>query len=184
MSVLVNRGADIRSKNKQGLDVMHISAQGDQPLVLAFFYDLGLPIDSLDEKKGTPLHWATYLGCEMATAVLLAWNAPLHLNDADGQTPLHLGTIAGNSRIVRNLLLKGACREDKDNKGRTPTDIAKENKADSLVKLLEPPGCLSDFSIRPPLRPYRKTYMSYFTYVLFFPLGSLYSALFTDQSEC
>lgn len=161
---------------------MHIAAQGDQPLILAFFYDLGLRIDSLDDKKGTPLHWATYLGCEMSTAVLLAWNAPLHHKDSDGQTPLHLGTIAGNSRIVRNLLLKGANREDKDEKGRTAMDIAVENKADSLIKLLKAPGCLSDFSIRPPLRPYRRTYMSYLTYAVLFPLGTLYSVLFTDQS--
>ena len=181
--MLVNRGADIKSRNKQGLDVMHVAAQGDQPLVLAFFYDLGQPIDSLDEKKGTPLHWATYLGCEMATAVLLAWNPPLHLRDADGQTPLHLGTIAGNSRIVRNLLLKGANRDEKDDKGRTAIHIAEENKADSLIKLLQPPGRCSVFSIRPPLRPYRKTYISYLIYVLLFPLGSLFSALFTDQSE-
>jgi ankyrin repeat protein len=38
----------------------------------------------LDEKKSTPLHWAAYLGCELATAILLSWKAPVNLQDTDG----------------------------------------------------------------------------------------------------
>jgi hypothetical protein len=33
----------------------------------------GADLYSLDAKNGTALHWATYLGCELATSVLLTW---------------------------------------------------------------------------------------------------------------
>ena len=85
---------------------------------------MNLRFDMVDEKNGTPLHWAAYLGCELASALLLSWNAPVNTRDADGQTPLHLGTIAGNLRIVRGLLLKGADRSISDAKGRLAINIA------------------------------------------------------------
>lgn len=41
---------------------MHISAQGDQPISLAYFKEKGLSINSKDDKGSTPLHWAAYIG--------------------------------------------------------------------------------------------------------------------------
>ena len=106
----MNLGTDLRAINKQGLNLMHVASQGDQALALVYLKDLGLPTDELDEKGGTALHWAAYMGCESAASVLLAWPVKVNHQDNDGHSPLHLATIAGNSRIVRNLLLKGAER--------------------------------------------------------------------------
>jgi len=41
---------------------MHISAQGDQPISLAYFKQKGISVISKDEKGSTPLHWAAYIG--------------------------------------------------------------------------------------------------------------------------
>lgn len=41
---------------------MHISAQGDQPVALAYFKQKGISVTSKDEKGSTPLHWASYIG--------------------------------------------------------------------------------------------------------------------------
>lgn len=41
---------------------MHISAQGDQPISLAYFKQKGISVTSKDEKGSTPLHWAAYIG--------------------------------------------------------------------------------------------------------------------------
>ena len=68
---------------------------------------MGMKIDSRDFKNGTPLHWASFLGCENAVNFLCAWNVPLDIQDNEGLTPLHLAVISGNSRIVRVLLIKG-----------------------------------------------------------------------------
>ena len=123
--MLIEIGADLQSVNKQGLSVMHLAAQGDQALLLAHFKELhGLSVEETDSKGGTPLHWAAYLGSEAATSILLSWKPPINYKDSDGQTPLHLATISYNARIVRLLLLKGAERGIRDNKGKSASDIA------------------------------------------------------------
>jgi len=62
IELLERYGADIHVKNNQGLNVMHIGAQGDQPVSMAYFLKKGLDIHELDNKGSTPLHWAAFLG--------------------------------------------------------------------------------------------------------------------------
>mmetsp|Transcript_3313 Transcript_3313/g.6849 ORF Transcript_3313/g.6849 Transcript_3313/m.6849 type:complete len:436 (+) Transcript_3313:3102-4409(+) len=178
---LLELGADMFAKNKQGLGVMHIAAQGDQPLILTYFYKLGLRDDTTDEKGGSPLHWATYLGCEQATALLLSWGAQVNLQDADLQTPLHLGTLAGNTRIVRNLLLKGADRSIIDKDKHTAMDLAREAGADSITEMLKEPGPFADCSIKPPLRPYNHSRKSMMIYIFGFTSALALNVLFSVQ---
>ena len=112
ITLFIEIGADIAATNKQGLSVMHIAAQGDQPLSLALLhYQYGINYLGLDDKRSTALHWAAYLGSDQAAALLLAWDKEKHLideQDADGHTALHLAAISGNVKIVRTLLLHGA----------------------------------------------------------------------------
>jgi len=42
--------------------VIHIAAQGDQPVSIAYFRSKGLNTDTPDVKGSTPLHWACFLG--------------------------------------------------------------------------------------------------------------------------
>lgn len=180
---LLEIGADMFAKNKQGLGVMHIAAQGDQPIILAYFYKLGLRNDTTDEKGGSPLHWATYLGCEQATALLLSWGAHVNLRDADLQTPLHLGTLAGNTRIVRNLLLKGADRTIRDKDNHTAMDLAREAGSESIAEMLKEPGVFADCSIKPPLRPYNHSRKSMMIYVIGFTCAIVLNILFSLQCK-
>lgn len=60
IKMLVHRcKADIHAKNKQGLGMMHLAAQGDQPWALTYFRDLGLSCDERDHSNQTALHWAS-----------------------------------------------------------------------------------------------------------------------------
>jgi ankyrin repeat protein len=88
-------------------------------------------------KGGTALHWAAYYGCEWAMNYLLAWESEgINHPDNEGLTPLHLGSMSGNSRVVKRLLIKGADRNIKDNKGFLPSDIAKENEYTNIERML------------------------------------------------
>jgi len=112
IALFIDIGADLTATNKQGLGLMHIAAQGDQPLSLALLhYQYAVQYSRLDDKRSTALHWAAYLGSDQAAALLLAWDQDkilINEQDADGHTALHLAAISGNVKIVRTLLLHGA----------------------------------------------------------------------------
>lgn len=84
-------------------------------------------INQTDIRNSTALHWAVYEGNEIAATYLLAWGANVNLHDNDGNTPLHLSIIHAekehNSRLTKILLLKGADRNSRNNKGLRPIDM-------------------------------------------------------------
>ena len=181
--MLIDIGADIDAKNKQGLGVMHIAAQGDQPLLLAYFRSLQQHFTHPDFKGSTPLHWAAYLGCELAASLLLAWDVGktcLNAADGDGHTPLHLATIAGHQKMLKYLLIKGADTNKKvgymqDVKGRTACQIAEETSQQALLSLLQDPGITTHCGIKPPLRPIRCRFLAVTLYILLFLAGGLWN---------
>ena len=83
-----------------------------------------------DDRGSTPLHWATYSKSEIAILYILSWmtTEQLDARDMDGYTALHLAVKAvqtsESTRAVRALLIQGASRDVKDNKGKTPLDLA------------------------------------------------------------
>ena len=51
-------------------------------------------------------------------------------------TPLHLAVNAGSIRIVSKLLKLGVKKENKDEKGRTPLDLANSYRFKNIIKLI------------------------------------------------
>jgi ankyrin repeat protein len=67
---------------------------------------------------------------------LLAWEPALNIQDNEGFTPLHLAVCSIESmkttRLVRFVLLRGAEKEIKDKKGKTPIDYTRNITDDYL----------------------------------------------------
>lgn len=186
IALFIEIGADLTATNKQGLGVMHIAAQGDQPLSLALLhYQYGCEYLKLDDKRSTALHWAAYLGSDQSAALLLAWDKDKSLineHDADGHTALHLAAISGNLKIVRTLLLHGADSKRsvspiQDGKGRTPLDIARESKVENIANLLQESRFLTACGMRPSLREQHKSWGNVLAFLLLLSLGNLYAYL-------
>lgn len=97
--------------------MLHLASQGDK--VKTFVYYRGrLEINEPDERKSTPLHWTAFSGSQIVAQYLLSQpNIGLDLQDIEQQTPLHLATIQGNTKIIRKLLIAGANRHIKNDKG-------------------------------------------------------------------
>lgn len=60
-------------RNKQGINMLHVAAQGDQAYSLTFFKTKGVPLNDTDHENSTPLHWACFAGSDTAIYYLLAW---------------------------------------------------------------------------------------------------------------
>ena len=58
--LLIERGADYYMKNLYGLNVIHIAAQGDQPITLFYFKEKCMNLTCTDNRASTPLHWACF----------------------------------------------------------------------------------------------------------------------------
>jgi len=77
LRLLVGFGANVELMNTSGLSALHIAAQGDQPISLAYLLSIGLDLNQIEAKGGTTLHWACYLGCENALNFLISRMKPL-----------------------------------------------------------------------------------------------------------
>lgn len=83
----------------------------------------------------------------------------------EGLTPLHLAVKSvetlGSSRPVRSLLIRGASRKARDNKGLRPIDYALEFEPgvlrNELISLLKEPKASSCFMLKAPLKLMRKS---------------------------
>lgn len=169
--LLEHHGADIYCINHQGLTVIHIAAQGDQPASLIYFQKKGLSIFEKDKKGSTPLHWAAFLGMENSTNFLTSWGASPNEQDYDSKlTPLHLAAISGNPKVIRKLLAKGADRSLKNSEGKRAIDLARENEYEGIAQILQDKNwLLTCLNIKPSLKKKK----SRFSMSLFFFLYTL-----------
>lgn len=78
INYLLKNGGDPFAKNKCDINMLHCAAQGDQPISLAIFLQLGLDINSPDTRLSTPLHWAAFAGADLALQYILAQGAEVN----------------------------------------------------------------------------------------------------------
>ena len=78
VKLLVKNGANVHAKNKQGINMMHVAAQGDQAYSLTFFREQGISINSKDGEDSSPLHWACFAGSDTATYYLQSWGCAVN----------------------------------------------------------------------------------------------------------
>lgn len=127
--VFLQLGASLSELTEDRANVLMLATLADQALMVAFSQELQVPLEDRDIRGNTALHYAAKGGAEFVANVILALDrhkALLNAGNEQGETPLMLAAMQGNRRIVRNLLLRGANSELKDQTGRTALDLAKE----------------------------------------------------------
>ena len=99
INVLIENGGDINVTNSEGINLLHMAAQGNQPNSLIYLIEkYHLNIHNVDMAGSTPLHWACYAGSEEVFNYILSFkNTDLNIRDKLGYTPLHLSVLSGKS---------------------------------------------------------------------------------------
>ena len=193
VSLLIENKANIYAVNKDGLNMLHTAAQGDQAFMLYYFKELGLNINSVDNRGSTPLHWACFSKSEIAISYLLAWDVKIDEADQRGLTPLHLAVKAVNelntTRPVRGLLISGASRKKEDLLNRKAIDFVSEvddsNLQRELKEILKNPSSCSCLMLKTPLKKVNKRPTTLFFYLLIvlFLYATLYLFIFPTTLE-
>jgi len=79
----MKHGGDIYAENKNGVGMLHVCAQGDQPVSLLYFLEKGLQIDSRDIHGRTALHHAATTGNELWIGYAVAFGAEVDARDME-----------------------------------------------------------------------------------------------------
>ena len=155
---LISHGANPFVKDKDGHNVIHIAAQGDQiGAIYYYIQNFNFDLNDKDRRESTALHWAAYLNKEVALSFLIAWGANPNSFDADYNTPLHLAVVTAlkvkESRCVKILLLKGAGRNNANSDGKKPIDLVKPGEMEKELRdILKEPRFWTWLMLKVPLK--------------------------------
>ncbi len=110
MARLLDEGViSLQYRDKNGLSLLHLAAVANQPELIRFLVQEGLPVDVRDPRGNTPLHYAAYYGKLRAVKTLLALGADLNARNVHrGETPLFSAIRGRQAAVVRYLLQRGA----------------------------------------------------------------------------
>ena len=106
---LVERGADVNARDRDGASALNYAAWWGPAEVVALLVDGGADVRTdVDGRGRSPLHMAALRDQAGIAALLIARGASVDGHHPDGYTPLHIAVSRGQPAVVRALLDGGA----------------------------------------------------------------------------
>lgn len=136
ISVFLNNGADINTKDKLGRTPLSLATQTGNLEIINLLLDKGADVNAKDNSGDTPLLLIEKGDLVTATS-LLDRGADINVGNIRGNTPLLNAAYKGDLEMVNLLLNRGANINATDNSGDTALDIADITRNKELVKLLK-----------------------------------------------
>ena len=145
MKHLLQKGVQIEATSEYGGNTaLHIAIKStDNPVFVTNLIEFGADVNSVNQYKQTPLHFAVMLNCPVmnnkleAVKILLSNGANINTKTRkESQSSLHIASKNGHIDMVKYLIEKGASINDADISGDTPLDIAMKNGHSEVVKHL------------------------------------------------
>ncbi len=135
--VLLQNGADVHAKDKDGDTPLHAAALANAREMAAVLLQNGADVHAKGKDGVTPLH-AAALNARETAAVLLQSGADVHAKSEYGDTPLHFAALVNARETVAVLLQSGADVYAKSEYGVTPLHFAAlENARETATVLLQ-----------------------------------------------
>ncbi len=105
---LIDDGADVNTKGKDGWTALHFAAREGQTETALAFIKAGADIEAKDNNGWTPLHYATGQVKIKTALALIKAGANIEARDKKDWTPLHWAAGKGQTQIVHLLIKAGA----------------------------------------------------------------------------
>ena len=131
---LLKEGAEIDSKDFASWTPLHFACQYSHLEITKYLIEEGAEVNCCNNFGWTPLHIASEKGDLNLVEYLLDHRADINKQDMYGQTALHIAA-RNKIEIVKYLLYQGADKTIKDNKHKTPYDIANNDEIKKLLQL-------------------------------------------------
>ncbi len=131
---LLEKGSDLNATGRCGMNALHYAARCDHERILVWLLSLGMPVDSPDESKDTPLMTAAGSNSLACARCLVTAGADVRVEDKNGFQAIH---EASGINMVRLLIEAGADVNAISGGGDWPLkEAASDGDADLLRYLL------------------------------------------------
>lgn len=128
VNILLDAGANVNVKNKNGWSLLHQAVEGDWPEFVERLLSKAAVPWTKDMYDTTPLHVAAEKGRTQIAKILIATDVlDLDAIDIDDETPLMKAARHGHLDMLKILISKGANVHLKNRDGLTAKDIANDN---------------------------------------------------------
>lgn len=133
--VRVNTGCPVNTLDSAGATALHIAAQYDQDAAARQLLLLGAnPVHNCAHFPSV-VHIAAHVGAIKVLQVLIEFQTPLNLQDAEGNTPLHRAVMARHLPVIQTLLNAGVAIDIRNGFGRTALDEAQMTRDPKIAAL-------------------------------------------------
>jgi DNA-binding response OmpR family regulator len=136
VKILIDKGADLKLKSRNGKTCLHYAAFSGNTELLNYLVQFhGLRINDRDENNLTPLYDAIKIGNLDMVKACVELGARLNFS-LEGKSYLTIAVLYGKPDVVRYLYELGIPTDKKDYKGHSPIDYAKKKKNRELIEAL------------------------------------------------
>ena len=138
IKLLINYGSDINLTNNNGLNVLHLSTQGNHSTPLYYFiHKYKMNINSYDKLGNTCLHWACfYNNYKVLNFLLLCDKIKINIKNKNGYTPLHFSVLGKNINAIKKLINCGGDISIKNNENETCLNLAIKKNYKEVIDIL------------------------------------------------
>ena len=132
---------DVYGQDERQLRLFNLAGFNDKAEIVRVLIKHGADVTAQDENHSAPLHQVSSKGCSETLKLLIQHGADVNAHDAGRSTPLHLAAssyfaLDGIIKIVDLPLTYGAYIDEKDDRGRTPYQIATSRGLSKIAELL------------------------------------------------
>ncbi|PSN36088.1 hypothetical protein C0J52_20527 [Blattella germanica] len=144
LQLLRGKGCNLNAQSTEGnsYSPIHVAAFYGRINVVIFLICCGVPVDTLDFLRKTPLYYAVCGRQYEVAELLLRNNADVNIrsNNSNQDTPLHIAAELGDARIINLFIENGALLELRTLKEETPLLSAAKNGRSDAMSLLAQAG--------------------------------------------